>query len=157
MSNHHLSRILGLTLLAAPLATAARADPAAMLGTWIDHTGRGAVEFSRCGGNVCGRLVWMKEPNDEKGKPFTDGNNPDPARRARTVCGLQIIGDAAPQADGSLDKGWIYNPEDGKSYSVELRLISPNVLRVHGYAGLKFLGESFVWKRAPQNTGRCAA
>jgi uncharacterized protein (DUF2147 family) len=133
-----------------------RADPSKMIGTWIDHTGRGAVEFSPCGGAVCGRIVWMKEPVDAQGKPYKDGLNPNPSLRANPVCGLQIIGDAKPQGDGSLDQGWIYNPEDGAKYSVEVKLISPNILRVHGYMGMKVFGETFTWKRATGSLARCA-
>ena len=32
------------------------------LGVWIDHTGRGAVEITDCGGKLCGRIVWVKDP-----------------------------------------------------------------------------------------------
>lgn len=136
---------------------AVRADPGQILGTWIDHTGRGAVEFARCGNDMCGRIVWMKEPNDKTGKPLTDGYNPNPSLRKTPICGLQIIGDAKPQVDGKLDQGWIYNPEDGGRYSVEVTLVSPNILRVHGYAGIKLLGETYTWKRAPGSLARCAA
>lgn len=146
------------TMLAGPAAiTPARADPAKLIGTWIDHSGRGAVEFTACGTALCGRIVWMKDPNDAAGKPLTDGNNPDTAKRRSPICGLQVIGDTKPQADGSHDQGWIYDPEDGKSYSVEVRSVSPNILTVRGYAGIKLLGETFTWKRAPASLTRCAA
>jgi uncharacterized protein (DUF2147 family) len=135
----------------------ATADPARMIGTWIDHTGRGAVEFTRCGEGLCGRIVWMKDPNDKSGKPLTDGYNPNPTLRNTPICGLQIVGDAKPQRDGSLDQGWIYDPEKGERYSVEISLISPNILRVHGYLGIKLLGETLTWKRATGSLARCTA
>lgn len=148
-----LATAVGAALAAAP----AGADPARFVGTWIDHTGRGAVEFTRCGNSLCGRIVWLKEPNDASGKPLTDGNNPDPGRRSTPICGLQIIGEAKQQGDGTFDQGWIYDPEEGKRYSVELRPVSPNVIAIHGYAGIKFLGETYTWKRAPTNLARCSA
>ncbi len=124
-------------------------------GVWLDHTGRGAVEISRCGNGICGRIVWMKNPLDAKGVPFTDGHNPDTGKRKNPICGLQIIGDAKPKRDGSFDEGWIYNPEDGATYSVEVRLRPNQTLRVHGYAGLKFLGETYTWTRAPAQLTKC--
>jgi uncharacterized protein (DUF2147 family) len=131
------------------------AEKADITGIWIDHTGRGAVEFTRCGEAICGTLVWIEKPNDEKGQPFRDGNNPDTKLRNRPICGLPIIGAAAPTAPGTFDGGWIYNPEDGKSYKVEVKLISPNIATVTGYLGVKFLGQTFTWKRAPTNLAKC--
>ncbi len=126
-------------------------------GIWVDHTGRGAVEFTRCGAAICGHLVWLEKPNNEQGRPFTDGNNPDPSLRQRSICGLPIIGEARPVDTSTYDGGWIYNPDDGKSYKVEVKLISPNVATVTGYLGVKFLGQTYTWKRAPASLAKCSA
>jgi Uncharacterized protein conserved in bacteria (DUF2147) len=64
---------------------------------------------------------------------------------------------AARQANGAWDAGWIYNPEDGGTFSVELQLRSPDTLQVKGYAGLKFLSETYTWRRAPTNIALCKA
>jgi len=124
--------------------------PPGPTGVWIDHTGRGAVEIAPCGQGqtLCGRIVWMKAPADTKGLPLLDGRNPDRTQRSRPICGLQIIGELKPQRDGSWDNGWIYDPEQGESFDVEIRLRAPDVLQVKGYKGLKFLSETFQWKRA---------
>ena len=134
---------------ASPQAPAAQ--PAAQpgpLGVWIDHTGRGAVEIQPCGQGLCGRIVWMQQPLDKKGQPLRDKLNENTKLRDRTICGLQVIGDLKPMRDGSWDRGWIYDPEQGESFDVELRLRDPNVLQVKGYKGLKFLSETFQWRRA---------
>lgn len=125
------------------------------VGLWIDHTGRGAVEISRCGQALCGHIVWLETLVDAKGQPLTDGYNPDQKLRNRPICGLQIIGDAKPMASGAFDKGWIYDPEKGKRYDVEVKLVSPNKLTVLGYLGLKFLGETFAWTRAQPGLAKC--
>jgi uncharacterized protein (DUF2147 family) len=117
-------------------------------GLWIDHTGRGAVEIVPCAQNLCGRIVWLKEPNDKSGHPLRDTKNEDRAKRSQPICGLQILGGLQQMSDGSWDKGWIYDPEQGSSFDVELRLMSPDVLQVKGYKGLKFLSETYQWKRA---------
>lgn len=145
-------------------------------GVWIDHTGRGAVEIAPCAvlaaaaagapppaidpavkQNLCGRIVWLQDPNDPQGRPLVDGLNKNAAKRSTPICGLQIIGEAKPQTDGSWDQGWIYDPEQGSSFDVELRLRNPETLQVKGYMGVKFLSETFVWRRAKQAPPKCGA
>ena len=142
------------------------APPTTPQGLWIDHTGRGAVEIAPCvpeaapgtpeAANLCGRIVWMKEPNDPKGQPLRDTLNKNAARRGQPICGLQIIGDVKPQRDGSWDKGWIYDPEQGSSFDLELSLRNPETLQVKGYMGVKFLSETFVWRRAKEAPPKCS-
>jgi hypothetical protein len=152
-------------------------DPGAV-GVWIDHTGRGAVEIAPCSalpppnaaaaaapprptanpvepGNLCGRIVWLQNPNDAKGKPLIDDLNKNAAKRGAPICGLQIIGEVKPQSDGSWDKGWIYDPEQGSAFDVELRLRNPETLQVKGYLGVKFLSETYVWRRAKELPPKC--
>jgi uncharacterized protein (DUF2147 family) len=148
---------------AVPVPPAPETSPS---GIWIDHTGRGAVEIAPCvpgaapgtpeAANLCGRIVWMKDPNDPKGQPLRDTLNKNAARRGQPICGLQIIGDVKPQANGSWDKGWIYDPEQGSSFDLELRLRNPETLQVKGYMGVKFLSETFVWRRAREAPPKCS-
>jgi len=126
-------------------------QPTGVEGTWIDHTGRGAVTIEPCAAgpqNLCGRIVWMQQPLDGAGQLLRDTENGDRRLRSRPICGLQIIGNLKLMRDGSWDGGWIYDPEQGESFDVELRLRAPNLLQVKGYKGVKFLSETFQWKRA---------
>ena len=131
-------------------------NPLPVAGVWYDDTGEGAVEIVPCADRLCGHIVWLKNPNDRAGRPLTDGLNPEPAQRRRPVCGLQVIGDLKPQPNGSWDAGWIYDPKEGKSYDVEIKLRAPDRLQVMGYLGTKFLSETFVWKRVTAEIQRCA-
>lgn len=124
--------------------------PPGPVGVWIDHTGRGAIEITPCGQGLCGKIVWMQQPLDKRGQPLRDELNENRRLRARPICGLQIIGDLKPMQDGSWDRGWIYDPEQGESFDVELRLRGPDVLQVTGYKGLKFLSETFRWRRTAE-------
>ena len=136
-------------------AVAQTPPPAAGVGgIWIDHTGDGAVEIALCGDRLCGRIVWLKEPVDKAGRPLTDGNNPEPGKRRRAICGLPIIGDLR-RMGGVWDAGWIYDPKDGKSYDLEIRTRPGDRLQVTGYIGTKFLSETFTWTRAPAGLKRC--
>jgi len=108
------------------------------LGLWLDHTGRGAVEITDCGGGaLCGKVVWVQDPKNAKG------------------CGLQIIGNVKPMGDGTFDEGWIYDPDKDAKFDVQI-VPQGDKLKVVGYAGVKFLSQTFTWTRAPENLQRCA-
>lgn len=137
-------------------APPAAAPPPPAAGVWVDDTGQGAIEVLPCGDRLCGRIVWLKDPTDKGGAALTDALNPNPANRQRPICGLQVIGNLERQSNGSWDRGWIYDPKEGKSYDVELTLRSPDRLQVRGYLGVKFLSETFIWTRAPADLPKCA-
>ena len=136
---HIRMRLLTTAATAAVLVSAASAnespDPR---GVWIDHTGRGAVEIMDCDGALCGRVVWLKDAKNEE------------------ACGVQILGDVQPAGRGVWDKGWIYDPEQDAKFSVELKPIGSDKLRVLGYLGTKLFSETMVWQRAPANLQRCS-
>ena len=133
----HMQRALAAFPVVLIWAAGAASAASGPLGTWIDHTGRGAVEISECNGALCGRVVWLKEAKDEDG------------------CNLQIIGNAKPVAGGKWNGGWIWDPERQSKYDVELTPIGDRKLRVHGYAGMKLFGETMTWTRAPADLPRC--
>ncbi len=108
------------------------------LGVWIDHTGRGAVEITDCGGKLCGYVAWVKDTKDAEG------------------CGAQIIGDVKPVGGNTWDNGWIYDPDRDGKFDVELKPVSTDKLRVTGYAGIKLLSETMMWKRAPADLEKCS-
>jgi len=117
-------------------AAAARADNSAT-GLWIDHTGRGAVEITECNGKLCGHVAWVQ-----------DAKNSD-------QCGKQIIGNVKPVGKNKWDNGWIYDPDSGSKYDVELTPVGTEKLKVVGYAGTKWLSETYTWKRAPADLQKC--
>lgn len=106
-------------VIAGPGNAAGAADPS---GTWLTQDGRARVRIERCGARleqVCGFIVWMKEPVDANGQPLKDQNNPDPAKRSRPLLGHQLILGLKPAAEGRFN-GQIYNAENGKSYQISL-------------------------------------
>jgi hypothetical protein len=104
----------------------------------MNDTGRGAVEIKSCGQNLCGNVVWVKDQADADG------------------CGKQIMGDVKPVGSGMWDNGWIYSPERKKKFDVELKPLDDGTLRVKGYAGMKFLSKTMIWKRAPADLALCS-
>lgn len=115
-------------------SASAASDPT---GIWMNDTGRGAIEIKHCGNTLCGNVVWVKNAADAKG------------------CGKQIIGDVAAVGGGRWDNGWIYSPERGRRYNVELTPLDNGKLRVMGYAGMRFLSKTMIWTRAPENLQLC--
>src|SRR5262245_5819683 len=79
------------------------ANAAGSTGGRVDHTGRGGVEITQCGANLCGKVVWLKEGTDKRG------------------CGIQIIGNVKPVGKDTWDGGWILDPEKNAKFSVELK------------------------------------
>ena len=144
--------ILGFTMLAAPVA----ADPREA-GIWYDDTGKGAVKIEICTPTtLCGKIYWLKEPLNAKGEPKTDKYNPEASMRTRPICGLPVLGELEQLSEGGFDNGWVYDPKEGKSYSVALDLVDADTLKVTGYKGMRFLGKSFLWTRAPADLPSCA-
>lgn len=113
----------------------AASDPT---GIWMNDTGRGAIEIKHCGDTLCGNVVWVKSSADADG------------------CGKQIIGNVAPVGGGRWDNGWIYSPEKGRKYDVELTPLANGNLKVVGYAGMKFLSKTMIWKPAPADLQLCS-
>jgi uncharacterized protein (DUF2147 family) len=130
------------------------------MGVWINHTGKGAVEIRPCGDSgasskrLCGFIVWLKEPNDKRGNPLTDGYNQDRAKRGRPICGLPVLG-SLQRVQGGWDNGWVYDPEQGSSFDAAIQLAARDRLVLTGYKGVKFFSKSFTWRRAPSDLPRC--
>jgi uncharacterized protein (DUF2147 family) len=140
-------------------AGAAEAAPPLEAGVWINHTGKGAVEIRPCGTGasatrLCGFIVWLKEPKKRNGQPFTDGYNPEPSMRRRTICGLPVLG-SLQRVSGGWDNGWVYDPEQGASFDAAIQLATRDKLILTGYKGVKFFSKSFTWRRAPADLPRC--
>jgi uncharacterized protein (DUF2147 family) len=126
-------------------------------GLWLTESGKAAVEISDCGGGLlCGKIAWLRDPLDETGKPRVDKNNPAAELKSQKLCGLLMVGNFKPtNKPTEWDGGFIYNPEDGKTYSSEMELKSPDVLGVRGYVGIPLFGKSQTWTRLPNDHPRC--
>ena len=130
-----------------------------LTGLWIDHTKRGAVEIQRCSGKktaLCGRVYWMIKEHDKNGNPYRDKLNKRKSRRKRALCGMKVLGNVKRMSKRIYDGGWIYDHDQGKSFDVELRLKSMNILQVKGYLGTKLLSKTFYWRRARKELKHCS-
>jgi uncharacterized protein (DUF2147 family) len=131
-----MTRFIAVVASIAALAfVAARpAHAADISGVWLIDTGDAHIKMAKCGANMCGTIIWIKDPVDPKtGKPQTDEKNPDPNKRSRPLVGVQIAFGFHTTGDNH-DKyvGEFYNAEDGKNYRGSIVRSSANELTVEG-------------------------
>lgn len=139
----HILAAAALFVLTGPNAALA-ADPA---GTWLTQTGTSRIRVADCGGALCGTIVWLKEPNDaETGKPKTDKNNSDAAKRSRPMIGVPIVLSMKP-AGADKWTGQVYNAEDGKTYSGNLTYSGGQTLQLQGCALGGLVCKSQTWSK----------
>jgi uncharacterized protein (DUF2147 family) len=115
-------------------------------GVWLTQAGDASVRVSRCGGGICGVVVWLREPiNAATGKPQVDDKNPNPALAKRPMIGLPLFTGMRPSSPNRWS-GQIYNADDGSFYASNIALSGPDTLRVEGCVGALCGGET--WTRA---------
>jgi len=135
--------MLAAVLAAAPAKAQVNADPS---GTWLTQAGDARVRVSKCGGGICGVVVWLREPiNPATGKPQVDDKNPNPALARRPMIGLPLFSGMPPAGPGKWS-GQIYNADDGNSYASSVSIAGPDTLKVEGCVGALCGGET--WTRA---------
>lgn len=136
--------ILSIILTALFGATAAHAQSAD--GTWLTQAGDARVKISKCGGGICGHIVWLREPYDTAtGQPAIDSKNPNPALAKRAMIGLPLFSGMEPSGPNKWS-GQIYNADDGSTYASNVSVTGADSLRVEGCVGALCGGET--WTRA---------
>ncbi len=91
-----------------------------------------------------GKITWLKKPNDARGKPFTDTENPDKSKRNQPFIGLIILKNFEYK-DNEWINGTIYDPESGKTYTCTIWLSDKSTLKVRGYWGI--FHETQTWTK----------
>ena len=128
------------------VAIPAKARAAGPDGIWLTQAGDAKVRVSKCGGGICGVVVWLKDPIDPAtGKRQIDDKNPNPALAKRPIIGLSLFAGMRP-AGADKWSGRIYNADDGKTYASSVSVAGPDALKVEGCVG-GFCG-SETWSRA---------
>ncbi|HEU4429015.1 MAG TPA: DUF2147 domain-containing protein [Myxococcota bacterium] len=139
---------LRFVLVLAASGAASAGEDAGIAGLWATPGFGSIVELAPCAeapATVCGRIVWLWEPNDERGRPRVDRNNPDRAARTRALVGTQIASGLRETEPGVWSEGRIYNPDDGRTYTGAIRARG-SVLELEGCA-LRVFCETQTWRR----------
>jgi uncharacterized protein (DUF2147 family) len=139
--------ILLFLILFLSLTIFAQTESDAILGVWESGSGKARVKIDKAGDKFTGRIVWLREPNNDEGKPKTDKNNPDEKLRTTPLLGYRLLRDFQFKGDKTWEEGTIYDPENGSTYSCTIKMTDENTLDVRGFIGVSLFGRTDVWKR----------
>ncbi|MES2330277.1 MAG: DUF2147 domain-containing protein [Bacteroidota bacterium] len=124
----------------------AKTNPDDIIGVWLSANGQAHLQIYKEADKYFGKLVWLKEPNNAKGTPKMDANNPDEQLRTKPLLGLVILRNFKYD-DDEWSGGRVYDPQNGKDYKCYMKLKDPKTLNVRGYIGFSLLGRTEVWTR----------
>lgn len=139
---------LGVLLFLSLALTKAAVPAEVPGGVWLMRSA--AVQIFGCNGLLCGRIVWLQHPRDTAGQLVRDKKNPDPALRERPLCGQTILWGLQPTDSDLWGNGWLYNPDDGKTYRARAELRSADTIVARIYRGVPFIGETLTLLRVPR-------
>ena len=114
-----------------------------IIGKWLSEDKEGITTIYENNGKYFGKITWLKKPNDSKGIPFTDSENPDKSKRNQPLIGLLILKDFY-YSKNEWKGGKIYDPESGKTYTCTMWLENTNTLKVRGYWGLFYQTQTWT-------------
>ncbi|HEY4922535.1 MAG TPA: DUF2147 domain-containing protein [Xanthobacteraceae bacterium] len=139
-----MMRFAFVALVLAGLAGPALA--ADISGVWLTNTGDAHIRVAKCGADICGTIIWLRQPNDPAGHPLTDSRNHDPARRSHPLLGTVVAFGFHPSHDepGKL-VGTFYNADDGDTYRGSMMLQDADTLHVEGC--LLMFCQTQIWTR----------
>ena len=144
---------LFLTITLLTTTTAFSAIPGDVTGLWKTDGGDSQLELFRCGSQICGKIIWLKNPryisrtDGPVGTIKSDRKNPNPTMRNRPILGLQVMSGFTALGGNRWGNGSSYNPESGKTYKSKLYLASAKRLELRGYIGFSLLGKTLILTR----------
>ena len=118
-----------------------------IVGIWETGSGKARVNIIKSGKFFYGRIVWLKEPLNEEGKPKVDKNNPDETKRATPLLGMRMLAGFEFKGDNLWEDGTIYDPESGSTYQCKISLEDSNTMSIRGFIGISAFGRTDTWKR----------
>lgn len=121
-------------------AVAQKADD--IIGIWMPSEGTSYIQVYKNKENskYFGRIVWLKEPNDEAGQPKTD---PEGELMLKMVNLKDFVFDDDQWTDGT-----IYDPKSGNLYYCTIEMPKKDRLEVRGSLDpFGIVGRTDVWVR----------
>ena len=140
-------KIISSILLVCALLLGSIVAQAQAEGVWLNQDATAHIEIYKNNNKLYGKIIWLKEPNDEQGKPKTDPLNSNEKMRTRSRLGMVILVGLKANGANYWDGGTIYNPKSGKTYSLQIKLQPDGKLHLRGFIGVSLLGETQMWTR----------
>ncbi len=120
-----------------------------IIGTWVSEKNDLKIEMFSKNGKYFGKMAWFV--CEVKGKVMTDYQdiqNPNPKLRNRNWLGLVVVENLKYDAKSNVWKnGTLYDPNDGKTYKIEVSIEQSKTLYVRAYWGIYLLGKTLVFCR----------
>jgi uncharacterized protein (DUF2147 family) len=139
-----LGALAAIFMAAGVPSYASAADPS---GIWAKEDGSAKMEVKKCGRGICSKIVWLRSPEDSRGRPLRDARNENASMRDRPIMGLPLFVNMVA-IDSNAWQGSVYNPEEGKIYTdVKVTLVSRNQIVLKGCKAWLLCGEK-VWTRS---------
>lgn len=139
-----LGALAAILVAAGVPSYASAADPS---GIWAKEDGSAKMEVKKCGRGICSKIVWLRSPEDSRGRPLHDARNENASMRDRPIIGLPLFSNMVA-IDSNAWQGSVYNPEEGKIYNdVKVTLASRNQIVLKGCKAWLLCGEK-VWTRS---------
>jgi uncharacterized protein (DUF2147 family) len=117
-----------------------------IVGIWMPSEGTAYVRiFKEKGKEVYhGKIVWLKEPNDEQGNPKMDSEG-------KPVLNMINLKDFIFEDDEWVN-GTIYDPKTGNTYYCTIEMLNKNKLEVRGSLDpFGIVGRTDTWVRMKTN------
>jgi uncharacterized protein (DUF2147 family) len=114
-----------------------------IVGKWMSEEKDAITEIYENQGKYFGKITWLKNPNDAKGVPIKDTENPDPALKTQPLLNLLILKNFYFQ-DNKWKGGTIYDPQSGRIYTCTLWQTDPKTLKVRGYWGVFYKTQTWI-------------
>lgn len=121
-----------------------------ILGKWQSAHGNGQLQIYVRGSQYFGKIVWLKEPNDESGKPKLDIHNPSKHLQPQPIVGLEVLKGFTYKGDGIWANGKIYDPKSGNTYNCQMTMTEKTKLNIRAYFGLNILGKTETWTKVDE-------
>jgi uncharacterized protein (DUF2147 family) len=152
-----LQAVIPLAVRSAAASPPDIAGRPSLAGFWVTQDGNWVVQISPCDGAFCGRLVVLSKSHRPDALRL-DARNPDPASRRHPLCGLRLLGGFTPSDNqpGTWQGGWVYDPQNGKTYASHMWLDGPDTLKIRGYVLVSLLGRNETLARATTPIKPCS-
>lgn len=80
-------------------------------------------------------------------KDRKDHLNPNRKLRQRSLLNAVILGDFKYAGDLQWQDGWVYDPNNGKTYRCNMQLVDSKTLEIRGYIGISLFGRTEIWSK----------
>lgn len=122
------------------LDNAPKAD--ALLGEWWTEDKEGRVKIVKTSSGLYEVVLLDGKDVEQK-----DVNNPDAKLRERKLRGIVLMWNLRFDGEEYVD-GYCYNPRDGETYRVKMKLTGATTLKLRGYLAVPLFGQTQDWTRA---------